>query len=139
VPRFMLFMLPNISPDAYAEGPALEAVEAMNTFNQEMVDAGVLLAADGLHPAERGRRVRVEDGRKLVTDGPFAEAKEVIGGYWIIQARDLDEATAWAERAPIGPGPQIEVREIWEITDMPEEIQEAAHLSETPPAQTAAD
>jgi RNA polymerase sigma factor (sigma-70 family) len=126
MPRFMLFMLPGIQPEEYAEGPSLEDVEAMNRFNQDLVDAGVLLAADGLHPPERGRRVRVDDGRKVVTDGPFSEAKEVVGGYWIIQAKDLDEATAWAERVPLGPGPQVEVREIWEITDMSEEIQEAA-------------
>ena len=139
MPRFMLFMLPNITPEEYADGPDLEGVEEMNRFNQELVDAGVLLAADGLHPAERGRRVRVEAGEKIVTDGPFTEAKEVIGGYWIIQARDLDEATQWATRVPIGPGPQVEVREIWEVTDMPEEIQQAAQLSEEPPAQTRAD
>ena len=139
MPRFMLFMLPGIAPEEYAEGPTLEAVEAMNRFNQDMTDAGVLLAADGLHPAERGRRVRVEAGEKVVSDGPFTDAEEVVGGYWIIRASDLDEATEWAKRAPIGSGPQIEVRELWEVTDMPEEIQEAAQLSETPPAQTSAD
>ena len=136
--RFMLFMLPGIAPEEYAEGPSLEAVEAMNRFNQEMVDAGVLLAADGLHPAERGRRVSVQDGRTVVTDGPFTEAKEVVGGYWIIQAKDLDEATEWARKVPLGPGPQVEVREIWEVSDMSEEIQEAATLSAIPPEQTSA-
>jgi hypothetical protein len=138
MPRFMLFMLPGITPEEYAEGPDLEAVEAMNRFNQDLVDAGVLLAADGLHPPERGRRVRSEGGQTVVTDGPFSEAKEVVGGYWIIQARDLDEATEWAKRVPLGPGPQVEVREMWEVTDMSEEIQEAAKLSETPPEQTSA-
>jgi hypothetical protein len=139
MPRFMLFMLPGISAEEYAEGPSAEAVAAMNRFNQEILDAGVLLAADGLHPPERGRRVSVDaGGRKVVTDGPFAEAKEVVGGYWIIQAKDLDEATAWAQKVPLGPGPQVEVREIWEITDMPEDVQEAGRLSETPPAQTTA-
>ncbi len=139
MPRFMLFMLPGITPEEYAEGPGVEAVEAMNRFNQEILDAGVLLAADGLHPAERGRRVRVgDDGRTVVTDGPFAEAKGVVGGYWIIQAKDLDEATAWAQKVPLGPGPQVEVREIWEITDMPEDVQEAGRLSDEPPAQTRA-
>lgn len=139
MPRFMLFMLPGIPPEEYADGPTLEAVEAMNRFNQELTDAGVLLAADGLHPPERGRRVHVEGERKIITDGPFTEAKEVVGGYWIIQAKDLDEATEWARRTPIGPGPQIEVREIWEVSDMPQEIQDAAQLSETPPDQTTAD
>ena len=139
MPRFMLLMLPGITPEEYAEGPSLEAVEAMNRFNQEMVDAGVLLAADGLHPAERGLRVRLEGGEKVVVDGPFAEAKEVVGGYWIIQAKDLEEAKAWALKVPLGPGPQVELREIWEVTDMPEDVQEAARLSETPPEQTRAD
>ncbi len=139
MPRFMLFMLPGISPEEYAEGPTVEAVEAMSRFNQEILDAGVLLAADGLHPAERGRRVSVDAaGAKVVTDGPFAEAKEVVGGYWIIQAKDLDEATAWAQKVPLGPGPQVEVREIWELADMPEDVQEAGRLSDVPPGQTTA-
>lgn len=139
MPRFMMLMLPGIAPEEYAEGPSLEAVEAMNRFNQEMLDAGVLLAADGLHPAERGFRVRVEGGQKVVVDAPFAEAKEVVGGYWIIQARDLEEARAWALKVPIGPGSQVEVREVWDVADMPEDIQEAARLSETPPEQTGAE
>ncbi|MBV9818960.1 MAG: YciI family protein [Solirubrobacterales bacterium] len=136
MPRFMLFMLPGITPQEYAEGPTVEAVEAMSRFNQQLTDAGVLLALDGLHPPERGRRIRVDGGEKVVTDGPFAEAKEVVGGYWIIQARDLDEATEWAKRVPLGPGPQVEVREIWEMADMPEAVQDAGRLSKAPPAQT---
>jgi len=138
MPRFMLFMLPGIAPEEYSEGPSLEAVEAMNRFNQDLVDAGALLAADGLHPAERGRRVSVQDGSTTVTDGPFGEAKEVVGGYWIIQARDLHEATKWATRVPIGPGPQVEVREIGEVSDMPEDVQAAVKLTEEPPDQTVA-
>ena len=130
--RFMLFMLPNITPEDYASGPDLEAVEAMNAYNQEMIDAGVYLAADGLHPAESGRRVSVVGGEKVVTDGPFTEAKEVIGGYWIIQAKGLAEATEWARRCPIGEGPSIEVREIWDIADMPDEIRDAATLENEP-------
>ena len=138
MPRFMLFMLPNISADEYAEGPDVEAAEAMGRFNQELVDAGVLLAADGLTPPEQGRRISVVDGEKVVTDGPFAEAKEVVGGYWIVQAKDLDEATAWASRVPIGPGPSVEVRRIFEMEDFEEEVWEASKPSETPPEQTTA-
>lgn len=138
MPRFMMFMLPGIAPEEYAEGPTVEAVKAMNRFNQELTDSGALLAADGLHPQEAGRRVRVENGETIVTHGPFTEAEEVIGGYWIIQAKDLDEATAWARRVPLGPGPQVEVREIWEVTDMDEDVQAAARLSEEPRDQTKA-
>ncbi|WP_241004242.1 YciI family protein [Conexibacter sp. SYSU D00693] len=133
--RFMLFMLPNISPEAYAEGPDVEAVEAMARYNQELLDAGVMLAGDGLHPAQDGRRVSLRDGAPVVTDGPFTEAKEVVGGYWIIQARDLDEATDWARRCPMGEG-TIEVRQIFDPEDYSEAVQEAARLSHTPPDQT---
>ena len=138
MPRFMMFMLPNIPADEYAEGPDVEAVEEMSRYNQDMLDAGVMLAGDGLLPAEQGRRVSVVDGRKTVTDGPFTEAKEVVGGYWIIQAKDLDEATEWATRCPIGPGPSIEVRQIWDVEDMPADVREAATLSHEPPEQTSA-
>ncbi len=134
MPRFILFMLPNIGADEYAEGPDVEAVEAMTRFNQELVDAGVMLAGEGLHPPERGRRVRVENGETIVTDGPFSEAEDVVGGYWIIQADDLDDATQWAKRVPLGPGPQVEVREIWDVADMPEDVQEAAKLTGDAPA-----
>ena len=130
--RFMLFMYPNITDDEYAEGPSVEAVEAMTAYNEALTQAGALLAADGLH----GEASRVSSSG--VTDGPFSEAKELVGGYWIIQAKDREEAVEWAKRCPLGPGPFIEVRQIWELTDFPDDIQDAAQLSAEPPHQTSA-
>ncbi len=138
--RFILFMKPDISESEYAEGPSAEAAEAMGAFNQQLTDAGVLLALDGLHPTSRGARVAFSNGRPTVTDGPFAESKELIGGYWIIQARDKDEAVEWAKRVPSVQGDEfeIEVRQVYELSDHPEDVQAAAELSEIPPEQTSA-
>ena len=138
--RFILFMKPNVSEKEYGEGPSAEAAEAMGKFNQQLTDAGVLLALDGLHPSAAGARVAFSGGKPTVTDGPFAESKELIGGYWIIQARDKDEAVEWAKRTPNVQGDefQIEVRQIYELTDFPENVAAAARLSETPPEQTTA-
>ena len=130
--RFMLFMYPNISTDEYAEGPSVEAVEAMTAYNEALTQAGALLAADGLHP--EGARVSASG----VTDGPFSEAKELVGGYWIIQAKDSDEALEWAKRVPLDGSSFVEVRQIFEVSDFSEEIQAAAQLSAEPPEQTKA-
>lgn len=138
--RFVLFMKPTVSEAEYGEGPSAEAAGAMGKFNQQLTDAGVLLALDGLHPSSRGARVSFSGGKPTVTDGPFAESKELIGGYWIIQARDKEEAVEWAKRVPNVQGDEfeIEVRQIYELSDHPEDVQTAAQLSETPPEQTAA-
>ena len=120
-------------------GPTLERVQAMNAFNEELNRAGALLALDGLLPSSRGSRVRFKPGeRPAVTDGPFTEAKELVGGYWIIQARSKDEAVEWALRAPVGDG-TIEVRKIGEPEDYAAEVAEASRLSSPPPDQTVAD
>jgi hypothetical protein len=135
MPRFMLFVYAGQS-DA---GPTLEIVQAMNAFNEELNRAGALLALDGLLPPSRGARVRFKPGeRPAVTDGPFTEAKELVGGYWVIQARSKEEAVEWAQRAPIGDG-MIEVRQIGEPGDYSPEVAEAAKLSSLPPDQTVAD
>jgi hypothetical protein len=133
MPRFMLFIYPNISEEAYAEGPSLEDVEAMNRYNEELAKAGALLALDGLHP----EAARVTSTG--VTDGPYSEAKELVGGYWIIQAKDRDEAIEWAKRVPQEPGSFVEVRQIFEMSEFSEDLQEAASLSTgEPPHQTKA-
>jgi hypothetical protein len=119
--------------------PPLELVQAMQRFNEELTQAGALLALDGLLPPDRGARVHHQEGeRPSVTDGPFAEAKELVGGYWIIQARSKEEAIEWASRAPIGLGTN-EVRQIAEGGDYGPEIEEASRLSKTPPEQAVAD
>ena len=96
--RFMMFMYPDISEDEWV--PEGEAVEAMGRYNEELRKAGMLLALDGLQPPSEGASVEFSGGGATVTDGPFAEAKEVVGGYWMIQARDKAEAVEWAKRCP---------------------------------------
>src|SRR3954454_4992823 len=130
--RFMLFMYPNISDEEYAGGPSVEDVEAMTAYNEALVQAGALMAADGLHP--EGSRVSASG----VTDGPFSEAKELVGGYWIIQAKDREEAVEWAKRVPQDGRSSDEVRQIYEMSDFPEDVQAAAELSVQPPEQTKA-
>jgi hypothetical protein len=135
--RFMMFMFPGIDESDWTPDP--EAFAAMGRYNEELTKAGVLLALDGLHPASKGARVRYPGGKPTVTDGPFAEAKEVIGGYWIIQTKSKEEAVEWASRIPAGGDAMVEVRQVFEMADFPPELQAAAgELSQQPPAQTAA-
>ena len=126
--RYILFMKPNISEDEYGEGPSVEAAEEMGRYNQQLSDAGVLLAMDGLAPTGEGARVSYSGGQPTVTDGPFAESKELIGGYWIIQAKDKAEAVEWAKRVPSVQGDpfEIEVRRIYEASDFADGVADAA-------------
>ena len=98
----------------------------MMEYNKKLQKAGVLLALDGLFPPSTGTRVSYADGKPTVTDGPSAETKEVIGGYWIIQVRSREEAIEWAKRAPMSNHEVIEVRQIHEMSDFPEDVQKAA-------------
>jgi hypothetical protein len=123
--RFMMIMIPNIADEA-DWAPDAEAVARMSRYNEELTKAGVLLGLDGLHPASKGARVGFSGGRAIVTDGPFTEAKEMIGGYWLIQAKSKDEAVEWASRCPGADGDVIEVRQVYEMSDFPPEVQEAA-------------
>jgi len=107
----MLLMHPAAFPAVGAPLPE-DGVARMMKFNDELVQAGVLLSADGLEQPETGSRVRFAGGRPRVTDGPFTEAKELIGGYWIIQASSQEEAVQWASRCPADDGDMIEVRQI---------------------------
>ena len=95
-------------------------------YNESLQKAGVLLALDGLHPPSMGARVSFEGGKPKVTDGPFAEAKEVLGGYWMIQVKSKEEALEWAKRAPMGDNEIIEVRQVQEMADFPPDVQKAA-------------
>jgi hypothetical protein len=125
--RFMMLVIPkgyeSAAPDAL---PSAEAVAKMMEYNQSLQKAGVLLALDGLFPPSAGARITFADGKPTVTDGPFAEAKEVVGGYWIIQVRSREEAIEWAKRAPMSNREIIEVRQIHEMTDFPADAQKAA-------------
>jgi len=124
--RFMMLMIPKGYENA-APGttPDPKAVEAMMKYNEELQKAGVLLALDGLHPPSEAARVTFAGGRPEITDGPFAEAKEVVGGYWIIQVRSRDEAIQWATRCPASPNEMIEVRQVFEMSEFPPEVQQA--------------
>jgi hypothetical protein len=95
-------------------------------YNEALQKAGVLLALDGLHPPSMGARVSFAGGRATVTDGPFPEAKEVIGGYWMIQVRSKEEAIEWAKRCPASDNEVIEVRQVQELSDFPDDVREAA-------------
>jgi hypothetical protein len=134
--RFMMFMYPGIEQEADWT-PSAEDVAAMTKFNEALTQAGVLLALDGLHPSSEGARVTFTDKRPAVTDGPFAETKEIVGGYWIIDVASKDEAVRWAAQCP-GENCVIEVRRIFEMSEFPEDVQAVGGLSELPPAQTAA-
>lgn len=128
--RFMMLMLPKGYETAKpGTMPDKKAVAAMMRYNEELQKAGVLLGLDGLHPPSAGARVSFATGKPVVTDGPFAEAKEVVGGYWMIQVRSREEAIEWAKRCPGSPNETIEVRQVQELADFPSDIQaEAAGL-----------
>ena len=125
--RFMMLMIPK----GYEKAPAgtmpdAKRVEAMMKYNESLQKAGVLLALDGLHPPSMGVRVTFAGGKPKVTDGPFAEAKEVLGGYWIIQVKSREEAIEWAKRVPGSENEIVEVRQMQEMADFTPEIQKAA-------------
>jgi len=125
--RFMLLMIPG-GYEAAAPGtmPPVEAVEKMMRFNEQLKDAGVLVTLDGLHPPSMGARVSFKGGTPVVTDGPFTEAKEVIGGYWMIEVNSKQEAIAWATRCPASASEVIEIRQVQEMADFPPDVQQAA-------------
>ena len=102
--------------------PEMDMLEAMGNFNEELVKAGVLLAGEGLHPSSRGKRVAYDGPNRIVIDGPFAEARELIAGFWLWEVKDLDEAVEWAKRCPNPmPGPsEIEIRPVFEAADFGE-------------------
>jgi hypothetical protein len=137
MPRYMMFVIPGPGEHT-TEGPTVEMVEAMTRYNEELVQAGAMLAGDGLTAPSEGIRITWGDGAPTVTDGPFAEAKEMVGGYWIIQAASREEAVEWGRRCPLGGDTILEIRRIAEMSDFPEDVQEAAQLSQTPPEQTRA-
>ena len=125
--RFMMMLIPEgYESAAPAAVPDAEAVAKLREYNKVLQKAGVLLALEGLFPPATGARILYADGKPTVTDGPFAETKEVIGGYWIIQVRSREEAIEWAKRAPMSNNEVIEVRQIHEKTKFPDDVQAAA-------------
>jgi hypothetical protein len=125
--RFMMLMIPKgyeTAPPGTMPDPA--AVAAMMKYNESLQKAGVLLAIDGLHPPSMGARISFAGGKPTVTDGPFTEAKEVVGGYWMIQVKSKEEAIEWASRCPGSDNEVIEVRQVQEFADFSPDVQDAA-------------
>jgi hypothetical protein len=123
----MMLMIPRgyetAAPDAM---PSAEAVAAMMKYNEALKEAGVLITLDGLQPPSAGARVSFEGGNPVVTDGPFTESKEVIGGYWMIDVKSREEAIAWAKRCPASSNEIIEIRQVHEMSDFQPDVQQAA-------------
>jgi len=125
--RFMMLMIPlgyESAPPNVQLDPA--RVAAMMRFNEALQQAGVLVTLDGLHPPSTGARVSFATGKPVVTDGPFTESKEVLGGYWMIDVASREEAIAWAKKCPGTPNEIIEIRQVQEMGDFPPEVQKAA-------------
>ena len=97
--------------------PSEQILTDMGNFNEELVKAGVMLAGEGLHPSSKGKRVKFSGGNRLVTDGPFAETRELIAGYWVWKVNSMEEAVNWLKRAPFDGGEEVEIRPIFEAED----------------------
>ena len=104
--------------------PSAELLEAMGKFNEELAEAGIMVDGDGLKPSSQGKRIAFDGPSRLVLDGPFAETKELVAGYWLWNVRDMDEAVAWAKRCPNPmPGPsELEIRPLYEMEDFAESL-----------------
>ena len=125
--RFMMLVIPKAYENAKADFvPPADLVAKMTKYNESLTKAGVLLGLDGLHPPAKGTRVKFVGGKPKVTDGPFTESKELLGGYWVIQVKSKEEAVEWAKRAPMLDGDIIEVRQVQEIEDFPPDVRKAA-------------
>ena len=99
------------------EMPSEKMLTDMGKFNEELVKAGIMLEGEGLHPTSKGKRVKFSGGTRIVTDGPFAETRELIAGFWLWQVKSIDEAVEWLKRAPFGGGVEVEIRPIFEMED----------------------
>lgn len=135
--RFMMFMIPAVYQGAEGQNlnPTFDASEEdvakMLAYNEELTKAGVVLAMDGLTHPTYGVRVTFDGGAPVATDGPFAESKEVVGGYWVIQTKTREEAVEWAKRVPVvDKNDVIELRQIFDFEDYPEVLQNAINASE---------
>lgn len=126
--RFMMIVKANAESEA-GTLPTSEMIATMGRYNEELVAAGVLLAADGLHPSSNGARIRFDGGKITVKDGPFAETKELIAGYWLIDVKSKADALAWARRIPFDSGEEVELRKVFEAADFPVDSVTEDHLA----------
>lgn len=125
--RFMLLMIPQGYETAAADAvPSVEQVAAMTAYNTALFESGVLIGGEGLHPPATGARISFADGKPRVVDGPFPQAKEMLGGYWMIDVASREVAIEWAKRCPASPNEIIEVRRVQEFEDCQPELQAAA-------------
>jgi hypothetical protein len=132
--RFIMFMIPKVYQPDTPEGeragegfaPPADAVEKMMKYNEELTKAGALVSLDGLHPPANGARVSFKGGKPSVTDGPYIESKEVVGGFWMINVKSKQEAVEWARKVPAEDGDVIEIRRVFEMEDFPPDVQKAA-------------
>src|SRR6202795_4726929 len=114
--RFMVIVKAEKNSEAGVM-PSRELLTPMGKFNEELVKAGVMLAGEGLHPTSKGKRVKFQGGKHTITDGPFAETKELIAGFWLWQVRSMEEAIEWIKRSPFDGGAEIEIRQVFETED----------------------
>ncbi len=129
--RFMMLMIPRVYQGREGEklgkdfAPGADDVAKMNKFNEDLAKAGALIALDGLHPATEAIRVSFHAGRPNAAKGPFPQARDVLGGYWIIDVKSRDEAVDWAKRVPAQDGDVIEVRQIFDMAEFPDDVRKA--------------
>jgi hypothetical protein len=119
--RFMVIVKASKESEA-GEMPSEQILAEMGKYNEQLVKAGVMLAGEGLHPTSRGKRVRFSGNQRTVIDGPFAETKELIAGFWLFQTKSMDEAIEWVKRAPFDGGAEIEIRQVFEAADFGKEF-----------------
>jgi hypothetical protein len=117
--RFMVIVKANEDSEAGVM-PDREILTSMGAYNEQLVKAGVMLAGEGLHPSSKGKRVKFQGSQRTITDGPFAETKELIAGFWILQAKDWDEVLEWVKRCPMDGGTELEVRQVFETEEFGE-------------------
>jgi hypothetical protein len=119
--RVMVIVKANNESEA-GQMPSEKILSDMGKYNEELVKAGVMLAGEGLHPSSRGKRVRFSGTTRTVTDGPFAETKELIAGFWLWKVKSMDEAVEWLKRAPFDGGTELEIRPVFEFDDFGKEL-----------------
>jgi hypothetical protein len=135
--RFMVIVKANKDSEAGVM-PSQELLTAMGKYNEELAKAGAMLAGEGLHPSSKGARIRFSGAKRTVIDGPFAETKELVAGFWLIQVKSMDEAIEWVKRAPFEDG-EVEIRQVFEAEDFgPELTPELREQEERLRAQLAA-
>ena len=125
--RFMIIVKATAESEAGVLPTGQELAE-MGTFNEQMIDAGIMLAGEGVQASSKGARIKFNGGTPMVTDGPFAETKELLAGFWLIQVKDKQEALEWCRRIPFRNGEEVELRQVFEVADFPADSVSKEHL-----------